>query len=57
MLIKEKPQQIYAVLGRLDNPNRIKSMEELREKLHIKMKSGDKPVDLEEGEVKYEILE
>ncbi|MBM9578427.1 HAMP domain-containing protein [Leptospira sp. 201903070] len=57
---KEEPQTIYAVLGRKDDPNCPKSVEELRAKIGIvwepskKKESGDG----EPGEeVKYEILD
>ncbi len=58
---KEDPQQIYAVLGRLDDPNRSQSLAELQKRVGIKPKGGEgksgEPIDIEEGEVKYEILE
>jgi adenylate cyclase len=61
---KEKPQQIYAVLGKLDDPSRPKTVEELRTLLGIesqpfKRRLSDKEGEIEEPkeEVKYEILE
>jgi len=57
---KEAPQQIYAVLGRLDDPSRIKTIDELRNALGMEpqpfsRRSTDKDSD-EEGEKKYEII-
>lgn len=55
---KEEPQTIYAVLGRKDDMDRPRDLNELRRKLGIeyeskkKTKTGD-----EEEELKYEILE
>ncbi len=61
---KEKPQQIFAVLGRLDDPERPKNTEELRkyvgiEALPLKRRWNDKEGEDEsiKEEVKYEILE
>ena len=55
---KSEPQQIYAVLGRLDDPDRPRSMNELREKVGI---VGDfdniADVNTEKEEVKYEIMD
>ncbi|MBF9017102.1 MULTISPECIES: adenylate/guanylate cyclase domain-containing protein [unclassified Oceanispirochaeta] len=55
---KSEPQQIYAVLGRMDNPDRPRSMKELREKVGI---TGDfdniADVNMEKEEVKYEIID
>jgi adenylate cyclase len=53
---KVEPQQIYAVLGRLDDPNRIKTLEELREYNGVK-NFVEKPVDTDKEEVKYEIMD
>jgi adenylate cyclase len=67
---KEEQQLIYAVLGRLDDPNRVKNIKELRDLLGTKEMSfrrrkDDLPEDLAMGnnksqiieeEVKYEIL-
>jgi adenylate cyclase len=58
---KEEPQQIYAVLGRRDDPARPKSLEELRNALGIKVESfkrrHDDAADPDHEEVKYEIIE
>ncbi|AOP34383.1 adenylate cyclase [Leptospira tipperaryensis] len=56
---KEEPQTIYAVLGRKDDPNCPKSVEELRAKIGIVWEpSKKKESDGEPGEeVKYEILD
>jgi adenylate cyclase len=55
---KSEPQQIYAVLGRMDDPDRPRSMKELREKVGI---TGDfdniASVNMEKEEVKYEIMD
>ena len=55
---KSEPQQIYAVLGRLDDPDRPKSLKELRDKVGI---TGDfdniADVNTEKEEVKYEIMD
>jgi len=53
---KSEPQQIYAVLGRLDDPSAPKTLEDLREMLGIEMKGKPTEEAGEEGEVKYEIL-
>ncbi|PJZ70547.1 adenylate/guanylate cyclase domain-containing protein [Leptospira perolatii] len=55
---KVEPQVIYAVLGRKDDPNHIKSLSELRAKLGIEWSpsKSSKAGDSEE-EVKYEILD
>jgi len=68
---KEEPQQIYALLGRLDDPGCIKSAEELRkilgtelqpfnrreeDKESFEKQSKDIKHDITEEEVKYEIL-
>lgn len=57
---KSKAQQIYAVLGRTDDPETPKDLKALRKLLDItgdfsKVQSNDK--SLEEKEVKYEILD
>ncbi|TGM98417.1 HAMP domain-containing protein [Leptospira mayottensis] len=56
---KEEPQVIYAVLGRKDDPNCPKNIEELRKKIGIVWEppKKDKAKDPEAGEVKYEILD
>ncbi len=52
---KAEPQQIYAVLGRLDDPASPKSLEKLRDLLGIDMQGiPETPAD---EEVKYEIIE
>jgi adenylate cyclase len=53
---KSEPQQIYAVLGRLDDPSAPKTLEDLRKMLGIEMKGKPTEEAGEEGEVKYEIL-
>lgn len=53
---KSEPQQIYAVLGRIDDPSSPKTLEEMRTLVGIDMK-GKFTGDVEEGEVKYEIIE
>ena len=52
---KAEPLQIYAVLGRMDDPAAPKSLDELRRLLGIDMKG--KPEVPAEAEIKYEILE
>ncbi|HPI21714.1 MAG TPA: adenylate/guanylate cyclase domain-containing protein, partial [Spirochaetota bacterium] len=52
---KSEPQQIYAVLGRMNDPSAPKSLDELRAMLGIEMKG--KPDAAPEEEVKYEIIE
>ncbi|EKR92598.1 adenylate/guanylate cyclase catalytic domain protein [Leptospira santarosai str. CBC379] len=56
---KEEPQVIYAVLGRKDDPNCPKTVEELRQKIGIVWEppKKDKAKNPEAGEVKYEILD
>ena len=55
---KDEPQQIFAILGRLDDKERPETIHELRvilglEKQPFNRRAGDR----EKGEVKYEILE
>ncbi len=52
---KSEPQQIYAVLGRKNDPHAPKTLEQLRSMLGIEMKG--KPEAAPEEEVKYEIIE
>lgn len=54
---KSEPQQIYAVLGRLDDPGSPKTLEEMRKLVGIEMKGKPTEEAGEEGEVKYEILD
>ncbi len=54
---KSEPQQIYAVLGRFDDPKAPKTLEELRALVGIEMKGKPAEGAGEEGEVKYEIIE
>ncbi|MDA3955717.1 adenylate/guanylate cyclase domain-containing protein, partial [Oceanispirochaeta sp.] len=55
---KSEPQQIYAVLGRMDDPDRPKSMKELREKVGITGNFDNiADVNMEKEEVKYEIMD
>lgn len=51
---KAEPQQIYAVLGRKDDPTAPKNLDELRRLLGIEITG--KPEAADEEEVKYEIL-
>ncbi len=57
---KSEPQIIYAVLGRLDDPDRPKSLKELRALVGIKFdeEKASKMADAAsgEGEVKYEVI-
>ena len=55
---KSEPQQIYAVLGRLDDPDRPVSLKELRSRVGI-TGNFDKIADVntEQEEVKYEIMD
>ena len=53
---KTDPQQIYAVLGRMDDENRPRSLKELRLKVGI-IGDFDNISDVEEKEVKYEIID
>lgn len=52
---KEEPQQIYAVLGRKDDPSAPKTLKEMREMIGVEAPKESK--DAEEKEVKYEIIE
>ncbi len=52
---KSEPQIIYSVLGRFDDPNCIKNMDELRKLLKIEY-NPSKAKNADEEEVKYEIL-
>ncbi|HPN83457.1 MAG TPA: adenylate cyclase-like protein, partial [Spirochaetota bacterium] len=54
---KTEPQQIYAVIGRRDDPASPRTLDEVRTLVGVDMShvNLDKPAD--EGEVKYEILE
>ena len=56
---KEKPQTIYFVLGRKDDPNCPTSLEQVRKMADIEVKGGGPTGDVveAEGEEKYEILE
>ncbi len=54
---KEEPQQIFAVLGRLDDPARPQSVARIREMLAIEPDVPRHGRDADGGEVKYEILE
>ena len=53
---KSEPQQIYAVLGRLDDENRPRSLKDLRQKVGI-IGNFENIADVEEKEVKYEIID
>lgn len=54
---KSEPQQIYAVLGRLDDPTAPRTLEEMRRIVGIDMKGKPAEEVGDEGEVKYEIIE
>jgi adenylate cyclase len=54
---KSEPQQIYAVLGRLDDPSSPQTLEEMRRLVGIDMKGKPTEEACEEGEVKYEIID
>lgn len=54
---KEEPQQIYAVLGLIDDTDAPKNVEELRKMLGIDMNGKPEGEYLEEEEKKYEILQ
>ncbi len=54
---KSEPQQIFAVLGRLDDPSSPKTLEEMRALVGIDMKGKCAEEVGDEGEVKYEILD
>lgn len=55
---KSEPQQIYAVLGRLDDPASPKTLEEVRALVGIEMKGmPTEETSEDEHEVKYEILD
>jgi adenylate cyclase len=54
---KEKPQKIYAVLGRLDDPEHPKSLEDLKELWGVDLhESVHRKDDLDSEDRKYEIL-
>ncbi len=53
---KEAAQVIYAVLGRLDDPATLSSMTEVRRLVGIDFDER-KPIEADEKEVKYEILD
>jgi class 3 adenylate cyclase len=52
---KAEPQQIYAVLGRMDDPGRPRSLKDMREMVGIEG-NFDGMSSVEEKEVKYEII-
>lgn len=54
---KSEPQEIFAVLGRFDDPNAPKTVEEMRNLVGIEMKGRPSEGAGEEDEVKYEIIE
>jgi len=54
---KEEPQQIFAVLGRLDDPESPKTLDELRSLLGIETRGPLTEMISEKEEVKYEIIE
>lgn len=54
---KSEPQQIYAVLGRIDDQNSPRTLEEMRSIVGIDMKGKPREDAGEEDEVKYEIIE
>ncbi len=54
---KSEPQQIYAVLGRLDDPASPRTLDEMRKLVGIEMKGMPTEEASDEHEVKYEILD
>ncbi|HPS58953.1 MAG TPA: adenylate/guanylate cyclase domain-containing protein [Spirochaetota bacterium] len=54
---KSEPQQIYAVLGRIDDPSSPRTLDEMRRIVGIEMKGKPDEHAGDEGEVKYEILD
>lgn len=54
---KSEPQEVFAVLGRFDDPTSPKTLEEMRELVGIEMKGKPSDGAGEEDEVKYEIIE
>ena len=54
---KSEPQQIYAVLGRIDDPSSPRTLDEMRKIVGIEMKGKPAEDAGDEGEVKYEILD
>lgn len=55
---KDEPQQIFAILGRLDDKERPKTIQELRELLGLEIQPFNRRAgDRDKGELKYEILE
>jgi len=57
---KIEPQQIYAVLGRMDDPSRPKTLPELQALIGIEVKDiSEEAIDemINRGEEKYEIIE
>ncbi len=55
---KSEPQQIYAVLGRMDNPDRPRNLEDMRSYVGIEGDFSDVlKKDVDEKEVKYEIMD
>ena len=54
---KEEPQQIFAVLGRIDDPESPKTLDELRILLGIETRGPVTELISEKEEVKYEIIE
>ncbi len=53
---KTKPQKIYAIIGRLDDPDCLADLSEVRRLLGIEYKQNVMEVDLEGKEEKFEIL-
>jgi len=54
---KNAPQQVYAVLGRKDDPKCPKSISALRKLIGVNPDSVKMNVNIDENEVKYEIIE
>jgi len=54
---KVEPQQIYAVLGRTDDPTAPRSLDAVRALMGIEMKGPIADHAVDEEEVKYEIIE
>jgi adenylate cyclase len=55
---KDEPQQIFAIMGRLDDTERPRTIQELRQLLGLEIQPFNRRAgDRDKGEVKYEILE
>ena len=54
---KVEPQQIYAVIGRKDDPTSPQTLDQVRTLVSVDMTHVNLDKGADEGEVKYEILE